>query len=153
VNPDLPPELERIIGRALEKDRELRYQHAADMRSELLRLKRDTSTGQAAVTSSEPVPIAPESGSQVAGPPAARGSGSSPALAPSPSSSAGKLADVRVAAGRKPWKILVPIAALILAALIAGGRYYRSHRAAKPARKGFLMASRTKDVIGAVILI
>src|SRR5205814_5415252 len=40
LNPDLPPKLEDIINRALEKDRELRYQHAADMKSELLRLKR-----------------------------------------------------------------------------------------------------------------
>ena len=40
-----PAELERIINRALEKDRELRYQHASDMGSELKRLKRDTETG------------------------------------------------------------------------------------------------------------
>jgi serine/threonine protein kinase/predicted Zn-dependent protease len=48
LNPDVPPGLERIIQRALEKDRELRYQHAADMRSELLRLKRDTESGKSA---------------------------------------------------------------------------------------------------------
>jgi eukaryotic-like serine/threonine-protein kinase len=46
LNPDLPAGLERIIDRALEKDRELRYQHASDMRSELLRLKRDTESGR-----------------------------------------------------------------------------------------------------------
>src|SRR5438552_3068107 len=48
LNPDLPPKLEDIINRALEKDRELRYQGAKEMRSELLRLKRDTETGRAA---------------------------------------------------------------------------------------------------------
>jgi eukaryotic-like serine/threonine-protein kinase len=49
LNPDLPADLERIINRALEKDRELRYQHAADMRSELMRLKRDTDSGRTAI--------------------------------------------------------------------------------------------------------
>jgi serine/threonine protein kinase/Tfp pilus assembly protein PilF len=46
VNPDVPPRLQEVIRRALEKDRNLRYQHAADMRAELQRLKRDTESGQ-----------------------------------------------------------------------------------------------------------
>ncbi|MGD0008841.1 MAG: protein kinase [Terriglobia bacterium] len=48
LNPDCPAELERIINRALEKNRELRYQHASDMRAELQRLKRDTESGRSA---------------------------------------------------------------------------------------------------------
>jgi serine/threonine protein kinase len=42
LNPDLPPKLEEIISKALEKDRNLRYQHASEVRNDLQRLKRDT---------------------------------------------------------------------------------------------------------------
>src|ERR1700758_4258195 len=49
VNPKVPEDLERIITRCLEKDRDLRYQHAADLRADLQRLKRDTATSQFAV--------------------------------------------------------------------------------------------------------
>src|ERR1700735_5569492 len=56
LNPDLPLELERIVNRALEKDRNLRYQHASDIRAELERLKRDTETGRVLAASPGSVP-------------------------------------------------------------------------------------------------
>ncbi len=83
-NRNLPPKLEDIINRALEKDRELRYQSAKEMRAELQRLKRDSESGRSAA-------------------------------AEAPAARVGKL-----------WKIAVPV--LLVALLVGGGLYYRSHQ-------------------------
>jgi eukaryotic-like serine/threonine-protein kinase len=62
LNPDIPPQLEEIISKALEKDRKLRYQAAAHMRTDLQRLKRDSALGQRASSEAKAAtPLAPAS--------------------------------------------------------------------------------------------
>jgi serine/threonine protein kinase/TolB-like protein len=122
LNPDLPPKLEDIINRALEKDRELRYQHASDIRSELLRLKRDTdTTSRVAAASSETVAAAQNTSSQPVSQLQTPVPASSPVITPSSSSSAvaGDKATTASMQSRTYRKIAGALAAavIVLAAL------------------------------------
>jgi len=133
LNPDLPAKLEDAINKAIEKDRNLHYQHAADIRADLQRLKRDTGSGHSAAASSGAVATALDTGPHAvvsAGP--ASGSAKVPAAVSSSAVSAVSVATVSaagVAPAKKSWKILVPAVLVVLAALIAGAFYFRSRQA------------------------
>jgi serine/threonine protein kinase/tetratricopeptide (TPR) repeat protein len=148
LNPDVPAKLEDVINRALEKDRELRYQGAAEMRSELMRLKRDASSGQVSAASSGTVAAAQDTGSPRVVQQPMPSSGSVPAAA---SPAAVRVAEVPLARGKKLWKILVPVAVVVVAALIAGGLYFRSRPAAMLTEKDTIVladfANSTGDAV------
>jgi serine/threonine protein kinase/tetratricopeptide (TPR) repeat protein len=134
LNPDLPAKLEDVINKLLEKDRNLRYQHAADIRADLQRLKRDADSGRGVAAGSGSTAAAEEHGAQTsvaAQPVSASGSAKSAAA----SSSAMSAVQTGMTPAKKSGKILVPVVLVVLAALVAGGLYWRWHPSAKLTEK------------------
>jgi tetratricopeptide (TPR) repeat protein len=114
INPDLPGELERIINKALEKDRKLRYQHASDMGADLQRLKRDSDSGRSAAISA----AVPSTGAHAAAP----GTDAAPVGVGSASGTS-----VPITAPKKKtfWKWYIPAAAVVVILALAGFWYFR----------------------------
>src|SRR5207253_3578387 len=105
-NPELPAGLELIVHKALEKDRNLRYQHASEIRADLLRLKRQTETVRVAATGS--THVAPEPGSAF-----------SPVATALRPSAPVDVAEVFKPSRRKLWKIALSAALAIITLLVA----------------------------------
>ena len=114
MSPQVPLELDRIINRALEKDRELRYQHASEMRAELQRLKRDTESSRTAVVAPSDTQVTPATG-QTPLPESTFRPASGSAVAPASSGSV-----VAPVPTRKKGLIAGVLAAVVIVLLAAG---------------------------------
>jgi serine/threonine protein kinase/tetratricopeptide (TPR) repeat protein len=121
LNPDLPARLEDIINKALEKDCNLRYQHVADLRADLQRLKRDTDSGRSgSISVSQPETVISSEARNLSSSGAdAEQKRDSSALKTSPR-------DDMKSPKRALWKIAVPAIGIVLAAVVFGSLYWRS---------------------------
>lgn len=132
LNPDLPPKLEDIIIRALEKDRELRFQSAAELRAELMRLKRDTDTSRAASSGAVAAVVTEHPGANRLGPTTIQGQPSSAEVASSRSPAQATAPGPIQGASR--GKLAGAVTILIIA-VVLGVFYWRSHQTAKLTEK------------------
>jgi serine/threonine protein kinase/tetratricopeptide (TPR) repeat protein len=126
LNPDLPAELERIINKLLEKDPEMRYQSAADIRSDLKRLRRETDSSRMVVAATDDSAGSGRSSFSTTAPAQSRAidaAGSGASRAATGSSATGVSLPRRMG-----WKLWLPVSAVAVAAVSIAGYMY-AHRA------------------------
>jgi eukaryotic-like serine/threonine-protein kinase len=123
LNAALPAELERIISKALEKDRELRYHSAGDVRADLKRLKRDIDSGRSSVGAG---PLAPSSSPQ------GRGEPKSLQFLPSSSGPSGRGWSRRAGRGEGAERWPLALAGLLALIAASGLAWFLTHRAPPP---------------------
>jgi eukaryotic-like serine/threonine-protein kinase len=127
LNPEIPAELERIINKSLEKDPGLRYQHAADLRSDLQRLKRDTDSSRRAAPSAEFAPAS--SGTTPAVLNAAQASGATAVSGSGPAQPARSSSSAVAVAKQHKWGTgAIAITAIVVLAAAGYGVYAMLHR-------------------------
>jgi serine/threonine protein kinase/Flp pilus assembly protein TadD len=123
INPNVPPKLEEIIGKAIEKDRETRYQHAGDIRADLKRLRRETESGHSASATA----ARPGSGSSSAS--AASASRHGRTGTGSAARNATSMGEEAAPAASRKW-IGIAAAGVLIVALAAGGFWWFKGRSA-----------------------
>src|SRR5579863_6279051 len=131
LNPDLPPRLEEIINKALEKDRDLRYQHASEMRGDLKRLQRDSSSGRRSAYQTED-----EAASAPAQSASVPRSGKQP-IYPANVSAASTPAQVAVSRENGTKKLLAITLVAVLAVVAAFGIYKLTGHTSEPTAAAF----------------